>query len=131
MFKLMPRIAEALRETRGYTVWKTTYSIFAGKVHTPIPRLCLQELLQGPLKHIDCFVVCGVETDMCVLSTVLAAVDLGYRVVIATDACGSSNEASGKLQLSHTMQRFDHQVELGTVDEICAAANRKRKRKRQ
>ena len=41
---------------------------------------------------VDTLVISGSETDVCVLSTVLGAVDRGYRVVIAIDAlCSSSN----------------------------------------
>lgn len=37
---------------------------------------------------------------MCVLCTVLGGADLGYRIIVATDAvCGSSEEADGALQL--------------------------------
>src|SRR5690242_6480992 len=35
-------------------------------------------------------IVSGAESDMCVLATVLAAVDLGYPVIVATDAICSS-----------------------------------------
>ena len=31
-------------------------------------------------------IVSGSETDVCVLATVLDAVDMGYRVIIARDA---------------------------------------------
>ena len=38
-------------------------------------------------------IVSGSETDVCVLATVLDAVDMGYRVIIARDAvCSSSDE---------------------------------------
>jgi nicotinamidase-related amidase len=41
----------------------------------------------------DTLVITGGETDVCVLGTVLGAIDRGYRVVIATDAlCSSSDE---------------------------------------
>ena len=34
-------------------------------------------------------VIMGIETDFCVLSTVLGAIDAGYRVLVIKDACGS------------------------------------------
>ncbi len=60
----------------------------------------------------------GVETDVCVLATALTAVDLGHRVVIATDAVASSSEASHQACLDLVYPRFDQQIELATTDEI-------------
>ncbi len=46
----------------------------------------------------DSLVITGAETDVCVLAAVLDAVDLGYRVVLATDArCSSSDETHDAL----------------------------------
>ena len=43
--------------------------------------------------QIDTLIVSGSETDVCVLSSILAAADYGYRVIIAEDAvCSSSDE---------------------------------------
>ena len=41
----------------------------------------------------DALIVSGSETDVCVLATVLDAVDIGYRVIVVRDAvCNSSDE---------------------------------------
>lgn len=42
----------------------------------------------------DRLVVCGVSTDCCVISTVLAAADAGMRVQVAADACAGADDAS-------------------------------------
>lgn len=67
---------------------------------------------------VDTLIVTGGETDVCVLATVLAAVDLGYRVVIAQDAVCSSADGphDDLLRLYH--DRFSQQIETATVDEI-------------
>lgn len=39
-------------------------------------------------------VVCGVSTDCCVLSTVLAAADAGVQVIVAADACAGLDDSS-------------------------------------
>jgi len=69
----------------------------------------------------DALVISGAETDMCVLASVLDAVDLGIRVVLATDAiCSSSDETHDALmKLYH--RRFSQQVEPADAESILAA----------
>jgi len=60
---------------------------------------------------------------MCVLSTVLDAVDLGVRVVLPVDAlCSSSDEMHDAL-LGLYRNRFSEQVETTTTDGILANWN--------
>lgn len=63
----------------------------------------------------------GVETDVCVLATVLSAVDLGYRVIIARDAVAGSVAAAHQACLEHIYPRFDQQIEVADTAEILAA----------
>ena len=55
-------------------------------------------------READALIVSGSETDVCVLATVLDAVDLGYRVIVVRDAvCSSSDEGHDMLmRLYHT-----------------------------
>ena len=69
-------------------------------------------------RGIDTLVVSGGETEVCVLATVLGAVDRGYRVVLAPDAVCSSADDTHDALLRVYRQRYGQQVELATVDEI-------------
>lgn len=86
------------------------------RVYSPWTEGRLDALLAP--SDVTSLVITGCETDMCVLATVLGAIDRGYRVVIASDAvCGSADEthdAAMKLYVS----RFGQQVEIAGTEEI-------------
>jgi nicotinamidase-related amidase len=66
----------------------------------------------------DGIIVSGAETDVCVLASVLDAVDLGLRVVIPVDAiCGSADETHDALMTLYT-ERFSQQIETTTTEEV-------------
>lgn len=87
---------------------KTRYSAFAFS--------SLARLLSS--RHVDALVVTGAETDMCVLATVLGAIDRGYRVVIAEDAVCSFSDAGHDALIRLYQQRFSVQIETATHEEI-------------
>ena len=66
-------------------------------------------------------VLSGVETDVCVLSTALEAIERGFRVVIATDAVTSSSPAGHRATLDHVLPRFEHMLDLAPSADIIAA----------
>jgi nicotinamidase-related amidase len=81
-------------------------------VYSPFTGHKLLDLLRA--QGTDTLVITGSETDMCVLSTALGAVDHGYRVVLISDAlCSSSDEGHDSL-LSLYSKRFSQQIE--TID---------------
>jgi nicotinamidase-related amidase len=69
-------------------------------------------------RHVDTLVISGAETEVCVLATVLGAVDRGYRVVLAADALCSSADSTHEALLTVYRQRYGQQIELASVDEI-------------
>jgi nicotinamidase-related amidase len=88
-------------------------------VYSPFTGRRLKAMLRA--RAIETLVVTGAETDICVLATVLAAVDLGYRVVVAEDAvCGSADSTHDAL-LTFYRDRLSLQVELADTGAILAA----------
>lgn len=65
--------------------------------------------------------ISGAETDVCVLATVLGAIDRGFRVVVAADALCGSHDQTHDAVLTFYRERLRHQVELAVVDEIIDA----------
>jgi nicotinamidase-related amidase len=70
---------------------------------------------------VDTLVVSGAETDVCVLSTVFGAVDLGYRVVIAADAVCSVLDATHDALMLLYRERFAEQIEVASTEAILQA----------
>ena len=68
--------------------------------------------------EIDTLIISGAETDMCVLATVLGAVDRGYRVVVVEDGvCGSADETHDAA-MTIFRSRFSQQIEIAAAEEI-------------
>lgn len=87
---------------------KPGYSAFVGSPLAPFLRE----------KGVDTVVVTGAETDVCVLATVLDAVDLGFRVVIVEDALCSSSDAGHDALMTMYRNRFAEQIELVRAEEL-------------
>ena len=108
LLELMPLLAALCPPAT--VIDKTRYSAFAE------PQL---------IKHLrrreaDALIVSGSETDVCVLATVLDAVDIGYRVIVVRDAlCSSSDEGHDMLmRLYHA--RYTQQIETTEAAAILA-----------
>ena len=106
LLELMPPLAALCPPAA--VIDKTRYSGFAE------PKL-LAHLRE---READALIISGSETDVCVLATVLSAVDLGYRVIVVRDAvCSSSDEGHDMLlRLYHT--RFSEQIETADAATI-------------
>jgi nicotinamidase-related amidase len=67
---------------------------------------------------VDTTIITGGETDVCVLATVLGAIDWGLRVILVTDAlCSSADETHDAMMNVYT-NRFGQQVECVTTDTL-------------
>jgi nicotinamidase-related amidase len=108
LLELMPPLAAL--SPPATIIAKTRYSAFAE------PGL-IDHLGQ---READALIVSASETDVCVLATVLDAVDIGYRDIVVRDAiCSSSDEGHEMLmRLYHT--RHTEQIETADAEAILA-----------
>jgi nicotinamidase-related amidase len=106
MVELIPELAQFVPPAQ--VVDKTVYS--------PWWDPDLHQRLRA--RNCDTLVVSGGETDMCVLATVLGAVDLGFRTVLVRDAVCSSSDESHDSMLGLFGTRYGQHVEIGTTEEI-------------
>jgi nicotinamidase-related amidase len=92
----------------GTVIDKPAYSAFAG---SSLVRFLEQ-------KRVGTLVITGSETDACVLSTVLDAVDRGFRVVIVEDALCSSFDAGHDALMTLYRNRFAEQIEVMNTEAV-------------
>lgn len=72
-------------------------------------------------RGIATLVVTGGETDVCVMATVIAAVDLGFRIVLPTDALCSGHDPTHDALVRLYRERFSQQIETCTTEEVLEA----------
>lgn len=111
--RMDPELLEILPELAKFAppatvIDKTRYSSFA----EPHLHAHLRQ------RQADSLIITGAETDVCVLATVLGAIDHGYRVIVVRDAiCSSSDEGhDALLELYH--KRFSEQIETAYAEEV-------------
>ncbi len=85
-------------------------------VYSPWTEGRLDTMLTG--SGIDALVITGGETDVCVLATVLGAIDRGFRVVLVTDAVCSSADQTHDALMELYRSRFSEQVEAVPTEEV-------------
>src|SRR3954464_5893072 len=112
LLELLPPLAKLCPPAT--VIDKTRYSAFSE------PQLGAH--LQA--READGLIITGSETDVCVLATVLGAVDLGYRVILVRDAvCSSSDEGHDALMKIY-YRRYTEQIEVADASTIIARWDR-------
>jgi nicotinamidase-related amidase len=85
-------------------------------VYSPWLGSALQTKLQA--RRCDTVIITGGETDMCVLTTILGAIDYGYRTILVRDAVCSASDKSHDDLLELFSSRYGQQVEAATTSEV-------------
>ena len=86
---------------------KKSASIFmAGNFHSKIKK-----------KSTKILIFTGIETDYCVLSSVLDAIHLGYYVIVVMDACASSKKQGPKHAMG-IFSRFPEQLWVTSTNDL-------------
>lgn len=106
LVELMPTLARFVPPAR----------VLDKHVYSPWTEGRLDAELRG--SQIDTLLITGAETDVCVLATVLGAIDRGFRTVVVTDAiCGSADQTHDALMELYR-SRFSEQVEIVETTEV-------------
>jgi nicotinamidase-related amidase len=92
--------------------------IFDKSVYSAFGAPGLEEHLDA--HGFDTLIITGVETDVCVLATVLDAVDRGLRVVIVMDGICSSSDAGHDALMTQFRTRFSEQIEVADLETVKA-----------
>jgi len=89
-----------------------------------VDRLAYSAFFRSPLANfltergVRTVILSGAETDVCVLSTALDAVNIGFRVVIVEDALCSSSDAGHDALMTMYRLRFSEQIDLVTAEGL-------------
>jgi nicotinamidase-related amidase len=103
---LVPRLRRFVPPARVFE--KRTYSPWIdGRLHQALSR-----------DGVDTLIITGGETDVCVLATVLGAIDLGYRIIIPRDAVCSGADTTHDSTLELLEKRFSVQIEVASTEEL-------------
>jgi nicotinamidase-related amidase len=99
-------------------------------IEKAFPNAFLETPLDTQLKDagVDQLLVCGMMTSMCVDATVRAAVDLGYEVAVAHDACatmalefGDRRIAAADVHAAFLAVLADGYAAVGPASELASA----------
>jgi nicotinamidase-related amidase len=86
------------------------------RVYSPWTGGRLDAALAG--RDVDTLVITGAETDVCVLATLLGAIDRGFRAIVVTDAVCSSADQTHNALMELYRSRFSEQVEAVAMQDV-------------
>jgi nicotinamidase-related amidase len=113
---LDPRLLELMEPLCGFA---PPARVFDKAVYSAFGSGRLRQYLR--VRQASTLIVTGGETDVCVLATVLAAIDLGYRVMLPLDALCSARDSTHDALVTLYSERFSSQIETTTTEQLLSA----------
>ncbi len=98
--------------------------IFRKSVYSPWQHGGLGEILRQ--EQVSTVVITGGETDVCVLATVLGAIDQGFYVILVEDALCSGRDATHDAAMKLLSGRFSTQLQVCDTATLLRALPPKR-----
>jgi nicotinamidase-related amidase len=108
--KLGPEMVDLVPDLARYVPPARTFDKY---VYSPWTGTDLHVQLRNA--GIDTVIITGGETDVCVLATMLGAIDWGFRIILVTDALCSSADETHDAMMNVYLNRFGEQVECVTT----------------
>ncbi|QDG94754.1 cysteine hydrolase (plasmid) [Rhizobium sp. NIBRBAC000502774] len=116
---LAPELLEVLPSLSRYI---PPARVFRKGVYSPWQQGGLYEILRQ--ERVSTLVITGGETDVCVLATVLGAIDYGFHIVLVEDALCSGTDATHDAALKLLSNRFSSQLQVGDTTSLLKALSR-------
>lgn len=113
---LAPELIEIIPSLSRYT---PPARVFRKSVYSPWQHGGLADILRK--EQVSTVVISGGETDVCVLATVLGAIDQGFHVILVEDALCSGTDATHDAALELLSGRFSTQLQVCTTEMLLAA----------
>lgn len=104
---LAPELVEVIPSLSRYI---PPARIFRKAVYSPWQNGGLGEILRQ--ERVSTLVITGGETDVCVLATVLGAIDQGFHVILVEDALCNGTDATHDAALKLLSGRFSTQLQV-------------------
>ncbi|WP_257623441.1 cysteine hydrolase family protein [Rhizobium sp. B21/90] len=108
--------AELLQLLPEFDQFAPPARVFDKMVYSPWVDGRLHSHLQG--SRVSRLVVSGGDTDVCVLSAILGAIDLGYEILLLSDAICSGADETHDASLKLLGDRFSVQLAIMTTEQF-------------
>jgi len=111
--KLAPEMIDLVPSLKRYL---PPAHVLDKSVYSPWLGTSLHAALQK--RGVDTLIISGGETDVCVMAAIIGAIDLGYRIILPSDAVFGSADETHDAALTLFHSRFGQQLTTCSTSEL-------------